>query len=128
MSTWLLLDAFFFNNTEIIPCFFLLGFVTEKKVSWLSILTVSIFFDWILYSTKFIFFLICCMLKILSIFLSRKKRNDYLKFLIIFLFFFLLFNISQHNNLQSIWNINILNTYFISNFFLFCFIKHKYHS
>lgn len=128
MSLWLLLDVFLFHNEQIIPCFFLLGFVTDKKVSWFSILTVSIFFDWILFSTKYLFFLLCCILKIISFLLFKNKRTDYFNFFLIFVSFYLILNFSQGFSIPTLWNINLIYTYLISNFFLFCFIKWKNHS
>lgn len=128
MSIWLFLDVLLLKNPEIIPCFFLLGFITDKKVSWISILTVSIFFDWFLYSTKYVFFCICCILKLFSFFLTKMKCNVYIKYFLLFLLFLFLLNIKEGNSIQNLWNQNILNTYLISNVFLFCYIKWKHHS
>lgn len=128
MSIWLLFDFLFLGNPEILPCFFLLGYVTEKKVSWISILTVSLLFDWILFSTKYIFLLICCILKLISLLLPKTKRNPYIEYFLYYFSFLILLMISQKISFHHLFHRNILNTYLISNFFLFCFIKTNHHS
>lgn len=123
MSLWLLCDFFFFQNPYVFPCFFLLGFVTDKKTSWLSIISVMILFDWILLETKFLFASILIILKIIQPWITRNKINVFIQFFLVFLLFFVYFAIIKQIPFQDLWTFKLIWTYLFSNLFLLCFIK-----
>lgn len=128
MSMWLLLDALLFLHPQIIPSFFLLGFVTDKKVSWVSILTVSLFLDWILLNTKFLFLIILIIFKILQNLLNHFRLNPYFKFTCFYILFLIILNSITFHSLENLLRFPYILTYLLSNFFLFCFINYFKHS
>lgn len=126
MSFWLFLDFLFLPNQILLPTLFLIGITTEKKISFLSICSITLLFDWILYQTKFLFFLGILFLLVLKKITRKNKWNIYLYFtMIYFLFYTYLIFITQ-NPFSVFLSQNILVTYMIS---LFClFIKKSHHS
>lgn len=127
MSWWLLCDWILFQNPYVFPCFFLVGFVTDKKTSWCSILAAILLFDWILLETKFLFAGIFLLLKIIQPWITRNKVNIFLQFLIFFVLFFSYFAIIQQIPLTTLFTPKLFWTYFFSNIFLLCYIKnHSY--
>jgi len=126
MSFWLFLDFLFLPNQILLPTLFLIGITTEKKISFLSICSITLLFDWILYQTKFLFFLGILFLLVFKKITRKNKWNIYLYFtMIYFLFYTYLIFITQ-NPFSVFLSQNILVTYMIS---LFClFIKKSHHS
>lgn len=123
MSLWLLLDVFLLWNPQVIPCFSLLGFVMEKKVSWISILTVSLVWDFLFLSTHYLFLALFVFLKLVSYWCRRWRFSVFLHFTLIYvlflLFCFFAFPSSFFLGERFFW------TTFFLYFFLWIFIKKR---
>lgn len=128
MSGLILLDFLSIMNSELVPCFFLLGFAIEKKISWLSIFTISLLFDWIIYPTKCLFLILCTILKLVHFLLSKYKWPPFLKLCLYYLIFFGVLGLGRNAPLSNILNIRVATTFVISSLFLLCYIKKHSHS
>lgn len=125
MSTFLILDFLLILNPHIIPCFFLLGFIKEKKISLFSIITACLLFDWIIYNTKYIFLLGILFLTILNLFLKRIKLNPYIQYLVLFISFFLFLKIISHQPFLVFVKLQNITTLIVSYILIFFIIKPK---
>lgn len=128
MSIWLLLDFLFLPNHNLLPVLFLLGFITDKKVSWISLLSTSVLFDWIIFSTKYIFLIGLVILKLLEPIWKSKKKNSYLKLAILILTFLFYLNIVNQNPLKNMLQRSTLDTIIIAEVLLYFYIKKHRHS
>ncbi len=126
MSLWLLLDCLCLKVPNIIPTFFLLGLVTDKKISWPSIVSAYILFDWILFHTKYQFLIILLILLMLKRAFFQKNKNPYLSFTVYYSTFLLYLTLINQNTFTKLFQINFACSFFYSILLLtFCIKKHS---
>ncbi len=123
MSFWFLLDVLFLFHPSFFPCFFLLGFVTDKRISIFSIFTVSLFFDWMVYQTKYIFLLGLLLLWGLKYCFRFFRIPVFLQYSFFFFSFFLYLSFWGLRFIHLSFWYSLFFSFAITIFCLFCFIK-----
>ncbi len=125
MTFFLLGDLFLIFFTHQIPNLFLLGFLTDKKISFFSWLSFSLLYDGLIYHTKGLFFLLFFLFLFLKQFLSLKNVYFLFNFFIVLFYFFI--SITSHTNFIYIFQNyeTILNIFFLNICMIFLIKKHR---
>lgn len=125
MIALFLIDIILFNTTKWIPCFFLIGFVGEKKNSIFSLLTISLVYDFLFYSTYGFFFITLLLFEFIKKILKKKVKNKYLILNLYQIFFFFFLILITKSSYTLMFQPKIYNTLVWNNIFLFLIIKMK---
>lgn len=120
MIPLMLLDIILSNNTTYIPCFFLVGFYKDKKISLLEYTTIFLVMDLWIYKTKGFF---CILLLLLNLIKERKNKKNIFKFNIILVIFFSLIILKNKYSLFLILDRKILFSLFLANLLYISFPK-----
>lgn len=112
MIPFLFLDLLLGSATQYIPCFFLVGFYLQKKITILEILSIFIVYDIGIYKTYGFFAMILLILNQIKI-QERKKNILHFNFFIFLFIFFLL--LKNRLSITLLWNPKIIMTFFLLN-------------
>lgn len=123
MIFFFLIDILIFLTTSMIPCFFLVGFVREKKLSYWTIFTCILFYDGLLSLTNGLFLGIFLILFFIKKSLEKKKINPLIELNFLQIIFFLLILVASQTQLHFFFSWKVGEAFVYNNMLLFLLIK-----
>ena len=123
MIPFYLLDMLLYQSRLVIPCFFLLGFTLQKKLSMLELSCFFLLYDILLYQTYGMLTFLLLFLRYFFLY-KKKKKFKTISFLLVWIFFFLGILFINKLSVLQLFQAKVITTFLIQ-FILFQLLNQK---